>query len=88
VGPRPGLDGRKISIRSRTVQPVDQSLYRLSYPAHKVHTDRRLSLTKYLEEQVSGTFVFTETLSGRKLRDSFEIRNILQALLRPRPVFA
>ena len=24
-------------IRSRTVQPVAQSLYRLSYPAHNVH---------------------------------------------------
>ena len=36
VGPRAGLDGRNISfgIRFRTVQPVAQSLYRLSYPAH------------------------------------------------------
>ena len=38
MGPRAGLDGRKISpptgIRSRTVQPVAQSLYRLSYLAH------------------------------------------------------
>ena len=40
VGPRVGLDGRNISsptvIRSRTVQPVAQSLYRLSYPTHVV----------------------------------------------------
>jgi len=38
VGPRAGLDGRKISpplgFDPRTVQPVAQSLYRLSYPAH------------------------------------------------------
>jgi len=42
VGPRAGLDGRKISpptgIRSRTVQPVAQSLYRLSYPAHGMYS--------------------------------------------------
>ena len=35
VGPRAGLDGRKnlvpTGIRSRTIQPVAQSLYRLSY---------------------------------------------------------
>jgi hypothetical protein len=45
VGPKAGLDGRKISHPPgrdpRTVQPVGQSLYRLSYPAHtlrlKVH---------------------------------------------------
>ena len=39
VGPRAGLDGRKISpptgIRSLTVQPAAQSLYRLSYPDHE-----------------------------------------------------
>jgi hypothetical protein len=38
VGHRAGLDGRKISpttgIRSRTVQLIAHSLYRLSYPAH------------------------------------------------------
>ena len=38
MGPRAGLDGRKISsppgFHPRTVQPVAQSLYRLSYPAH------------------------------------------------------
>ena len=38
MGPRAGLDGRKISsppgFDLRTVQPVAQSLYRLSYPAH------------------------------------------------------
>jgi len=37
--PRAGLDGRKNlvpnGIRTRTVQPVAQSLYRLSYRAHK-----------------------------------------------------
>ena len=40
VGPRTGLDGRKnlvpTGIRSRTVQPVAQSLYRLSCPAHNI----------------------------------------------------
>ena len=39
VDPRAGLDGRKISspgIRSRTLQPVAQPLYRLSYPAHQL----------------------------------------------------
>jgi hypothetical protein len=40
VGPRAGLDGGEnlvpTGIRSRTIQPVDQSLYRLSYPAHKI----------------------------------------------------
>ena len=39
MGPRAGLDGAEnlvpTGIRSRTVQPVAQSLYRLSYPAHK-----------------------------------------------------
>ena len=38
VGPRAGLDGRKIlpplGFDPRTVQPIAQSLYRLSYPAH------------------------------------------------------
>ena len=38
MGPRGGLDGRKISsppgFDPRTVQPVAQSLYRLSYRAH------------------------------------------------------
>ena len=38
MGPRTDLDGRKnlvpTGIRSQTVQPVAQSLYRLSYPAH------------------------------------------------------
>jgi len=40
VGPMAGLDGRKNlvphqdSIPVGTVQPVAQSLYRLSYPAH------------------------------------------------------
>ena len=38
MGPRGGLDSRKISsppeFDPRTVQPVAQSLYRLSYPAH------------------------------------------------------
>ena len=38
VGPRAGLNGRKnlvpTGIRSRTFQPVTQSLYRLSYRAH------------------------------------------------------
>ena len=38
MGRRAGLDGRKISsalgFDPRTVQPVSQSLYRLSYPAH------------------------------------------------------
>jgi len=38
VGPRAGRDGRKYlvptGIRSRTVQPVAQSLHRLSHPAH------------------------------------------------------
>jgi len=39
VGTRAGLDGRKISsppgFDPRAVQPVAQSLYRLSYPVHK-----------------------------------------------------
>ena len=38
VGPKAGLDGAEnlfsTGIRHRTVQPVAQSLYRLSYPAH------------------------------------------------------
>ena len=38
MGPMAGLDGRKISsppgFDPRTVQPVAQSLYRLSYRAH------------------------------------------------------
>jgi len=41
VGPRAGLDGWKnlvpTGIRSRTVQTVAQSLYRLSYPAHNIY---------------------------------------------------
>ena len=40
VGPRAGLDGRKNSappgFDPQTFQPVAQSLYRLSYPAHAV----------------------------------------------------
>jgi len=48
VGPRAGLDGRKISsptgIRSRTVQPVAQSLYRLSYRAHRLNEVQILNL--------------------------------------------
>jgi len=39
VGPRAVLEGAEnrvpTGIRSRTVQPVAQSLFRLSYPAHK-----------------------------------------------------
>ena len=39
MGPRAGLDGAEIlfptGIRSRTLQPVAHSLYRLSYPAHQ-----------------------------------------------------
>jgi len=41
VGPRVGLDVRKYlvptGIRSRTFQPVAQSLYQLSYPAHNIY---------------------------------------------------
>ena len=48
MGPRAGLDGRKTSfptgIRSQTVQPVAQSLYRLSYRAHNYEN---YSLLKY-----------------------------------------
>ena len=39
MDPRAGLDGRKdlvpTGIRSQTIQPVVQSLYRLNYAAHK-----------------------------------------------------
>jgi hypothetical protein len=42
VGPRAGLDGRKISSQpefdSGPSIPVAKSLYRLSYPAHVVQT--------------------------------------------------
>ena len=44
VAPRAGMDGRKISpltgIRFRTVEPVAQSLYRLSYPVHGTYKYR------------------------------------------------
>jgi len=50
VGPRAGLDGRKnlvpTGIRSRTVRPVAQSLYRLSYRArHKESKPVNCSVT-------------------------------------------
>jgi hypothetical protein len=52
VGLRAGLDGRKISsplgFDSRTVQPVAQSLYRLSYPAHVVTVLRGIIEFTYL----------------------------------------
>jgi len=37
-------------IRSRTVQPVAQSLYRLSYPAHPEVASRETNLTTYFAE--------------------------------------
>ena len=55
VGPRAGLEGREISpppgFDPRTIQPVAQSLYRLSYPAH-------LYLCSYcnVRDQVSGPY--------------------------------
>ena len=49
VGPRDGLDGRKISSPpgSRTVQPVAQSLYRLSYPAQCFCRVKTVSVQAY-----------------------------------------
>ena len=44
VGHRVGLDGGEISspqgFDPRTVQPVAQSLYRLSYPAHTGNSNK------------------------------------------------
>jgi len=57
VGRRAGLDGRKIlfttGIRSRTDQPVAQSLYRLSYPAHYL----LMKLAKFTLKKSTATLV-------------------------------
>jgi len=52
VGPKAGLGGRKISpptgIRSRTVQPVAQLLYRLNYSARQCKYKVLINLFIYI----------------------------------------
>jgi hypothetical protein len=54
----------------------------------QLHTGRRYSLKQIFGGKISATFLSTETLRGKKIRDSFGIRNILQEMLGPRPVSA
>ena len=56
MDPRAGLDGRKIShppgFDPRTVQPVAQSLYRLSYPAHILYEVKAQNETIYTNKYI------------------------------------
>ena len=70
MGPRAGLDGRKISSRRDSIRdrPArSQSLYRLSYPAHCLNT---LTELNYVADPMEQSPCVETTISAASTRDS------------------